>query len=405
MRTQAKHTKAYSILSVGLLALSMSACGGSTQPPPAPPPTPMASAAPSAAPIASTPAPAPTPAPTAAAPAEPPHRGPHHHPMMGMIVAELDQLSLKPEQKVVVDGIKADFDKMPEATKEAHAQLVKDLADGAAAGKLDKTKIAADQKKLTQTIESTAAKAQEDANKLHKTLDTEQRKKLVELVRAKGKEMDEHMKAEWAEHEKGGHGPMGKPGDKPPAGPAGKPGDKPPAGPAGKPGDKPPAGPAGKPGDKPEPSPAGKPGEPAKSEPGKGEHAHGDHEKGEHGHMGPHPMMGDHGRLDKLAEEIGLTAEQKEKLQGKLEAGMKGEMGKMKDHHAGMQKHMKSIADAFESEKFDAKKAGIGEHADDMVKMMTDMQIRFIEAVLSVITPEQRAKFAEHVRQQADAHE
>jgi Spy/CpxP family protein refolding chaperone len=269
--------------------------------------------------------------------------------MMGMIIAELDQLSLKPEQKTVVDGIKADFDKMPEATKEAHAQLVKDLADGAAAGKLDKAKIAADQKKLTQSIESTAAKAQEDANKLHKTLDADQRKKLVELVRAKGKEMDEHMKAEWAEHEKGGHGPMGKPGE--------------------------------------------------------GEHAHGDHEKGEHGHMGPHPMMGDHGRLDKLAEEIGLTAEQKEKLQGKLEAGMKGEMGKMKDHHAGMQKHMKSVADAFESEKFDAKKAGIGEHADDMVKMMTDMQIRFIEAVLSVITPEQRAKFAEHLRQHADAHD
>jgi len=297
--------------------------------------------------------------------------------MMGMIIAELDQLSLKPEQKTVVDGIKADFDKMPEATKEAHAQLVKDLADGAAAGKLDKAKIAADQKKLTQSIESTAAKAQEDANKLHKTLDADQRKKLVELVRAKGKEMDEHMKAEWAEHEKGGHGPMGKPGE------AGEHAHH-----------------MGKPGEKPEAGPAGKPGEP-----GKGEHAHGDHEKGEHGHMGPHPMMGDHGRLDKLAEEIGLTADQKEKLQGKLEAGMKGEMGKMKDHHAGMQKHMKSIADAFESEKFDAKKAGIGEHADDMVKMMTDMQIRFIEAVLSVITPEQRAKFAEHLRQHADAHD
>ncbi len=308
--------------------------------------------------------------------------------MMGMLVSSLDQLSLKPEQKTVVDGIKSDFEKMPEAMKEARAQFVKDLADGAAAGKLDKTKLSGDQKKLTQAAQSSSAKAQEDANKLHKTLDADQRKKLVELVRAKGKEMDEHMKAEWAEHEKG-HGPEGKPAEHE----KGEHGHH-----MGKPGDKnapPPPAAAGKPGDKsappPPPAAAGKP-----AEPEKGEHAH-----GERGHMGPH-SMGDHARLDKLAEELGLTAEQKEKLKAKLEGSMKGEMGKMKEHHGNMQKHMKAVADAFESEKFDAKKAGIGEHSDEMIKVMTDMQIRFIEAILSVITPEQRAKFAEHIRQHAD---
>jgi len=279
---------------------------------------------------------------------------------MGMLLADLDQVGIKPEQKTVIDGIKADLEKLPESAKEAHAQLVKDLADGAAAGKLDKAKIAADQKKLTQAAESNVAQMQDDANKLHKTLDAEQRKKLVELMRAKGKEMDEHMKGE-----KGEHGPMGKPGEHGPVG---------------------------------EHGPMGKPGEHEK-----GEHGHGgkpgekgEHEKGEPGHMGHHPM------LDKLGEELALTADQKEKLKTKLDAVMKGEMGKMKEHHAAMQKQMKAIGDAFESEKFDAKKAGIGAHADEMVKKMTDAKIAFIEAVLSVLTPEQRAKFAEHIRQHAD---
>jgi len=296
---------------------------------------------------------------------------------MGMLVADLDQVGIKPEQKPAIDAIKADLEKLPDSTKEAHSQLVKDLADGVAAGKIDKAKVAADQKKLTQDANASSAMVQDDANKLHKTLDAGQRKKLVELVRAKGKEMDEHMKA-MGEHAKGDHGP----GDK---GPAGKPAGEHEHGPAGKPGEKGPAGMAG--------------------DHDKGEHGHmghGDHDKGEHGHMGP-GMMGDpDARLDKLAEELGLTPEQKEKLKTKLAAVMKGEMGKMKEQHAAMQKSMKAIADAFESEKFDAKKLGLGTHAADMVKRMTDGKTLFIETVLSVLTPEQRAKFAEHIRQHAD---
>src|SRR5664280_1363303 len=316
MRIYQAKNQFHSILGAGLLAAMLTACGGTQEAAPvAPTPAPVAAMpAPSAAPVApSAVAPAATAAPVAAAPAE--HHGyKSHHPMVGMLVAELAQVGIKPEQKAAVDVAEADLEKLGDATKEAQTQLGNDIADGATAGKLDKGKIDADVKKLTQAAESTAAGAQDAVNKLHKALDAAQRKKLVELMHAKGKDHEEHMKAEM-----------------------------------------------------------------------------GDHAKGEYGHM-----------MDKMGEQLGLTPEQREKLKAKMEAGMKAEMGKMKEHQAGMQKRMKALGDAFESEKFDAKKAGVGEHSGEMVKMMTGGRIRFVEAMLSVLTPEQRSKFAEHVRHHVD---
>ncbi len=336
MRVYQSKTQISSILCAGLLAAMLSACGGQPQAPAAAP-SPVASApvaampAPSAAPVVASAAPAPAPAP-AAAPAE--HHGHKSgHPMVAMLVGDLAQVGIKPEQKAAVDAILADLEKLGDAGKEARTQLSNDLAEGAAAGKLDKAKIDADTKKLTQAADASTATMQDDLNKLHKTLDAAQRKKLVELMRAKGKEHEEHMKAEMGEHDKGPHG---------------------------------------------------------------------DHDKGPHGDHGPMVPMDNHGPMDKMGEQLGLTPDQKEKLKGKMEAGMKAEMAKMKEQHAGMEKRMKAVGDAFETDKFDAKKAGVGEKGGEMVKMMVGGKIRMVEAVLSVLTPEQRAKFAEHLRAHGD---
>jgi Spy/CpxP family protein refolding chaperone len=258
--------------------------------------------------------------------------------MIGLLMVDAPELGLKPEQKTAVDAIKADLAKAEDAPKAEKDQLKADITAGVAAGKLDKAKLDADTKKLVQTSASTAAAIQDAVNKLHKTLDAEQRKKLVEHLRKQAEAMKEHM---------GGHGP--------------------------------------------------------------GPHESGKAEGHEHAKDHPGPggmgMMGPHEGMQKLEEQLGLSAEQKEKLKTKLQAAMKAEMDARKQHQEAMHKRMTAIADAFAGDKFDAKKAGVAEHMGDMVKMMTKNRIQFVEAVLSVLTPEQRTKFAEHVKQHSEPGE
>jgi len=64
-------------------------------------------------------------------------------------------------------------------------------------------------------------------------------------------------------------------------------------------------------------------------------------------------------------------------------------------------KHMDAIGTAFEGDKFDAKKAGVGADAPDMLKTMATAKVQFVEAVLSVLTPEQRPKLAAHLKAHA----
>ena len=105
--------------------------------------------------------------------------------------------------------------------------------------------------------------------------------------------------------------------------------------------------------------------------------------------------------LEKLSAELALTPEQREKLRTKLEAQMKAQEGAMKAQKATSEKHMKQIGDAFEGDKFDAKKVGVGQHAPEMAKTMATNHVTFAETVLGVLTPEQRAKFATHLREHA----
>lgn len=107
------------------------------------------------------------------------------------------------------------------------------------------------------------------------------------------------------------------------------------------------------------------------------------------------------GKMKMLSDTLGLTPEQTDKLKAKMKDVMKGQMATMKTNMGAMHKHMKEIADAFESDKFDAKKVGVGKNAPEMARTMAKHRIQFVETVLAVLTPEQRAKFAEHVREHA----
>jgi len=213
-------------------------------------------------------------------------------------------------------------------------------------------------------------------NRLYKTLEPEQRKKLVEAIKEHGKQMHEHMLAmEHGEHggpgDHGEHGPgMGGPGHE--HGEHGGPGHE--------------HGPG--------------PGAPGAAGPGPGgEHGPGMGGPGHEHEMGPGMHGG--GPLEKLSEELALTPEQKEKLKTKLEAQMKAQQAAMKSKMDAGMKHLEAIGTAFEGDKFDAKKAGVGSMGPDMIKAMAKNRVDFVQTVLGVLTPEQRAKFAEHVRAHA----
>ena len=261
--------------------------------------------------------------------------------MAEMFIMSLGSLELKPEQKTAVDGIEGDLEKLSDASKEPRAKLGADVADGVAAGKLDHKKTDADIAALVTAVTATVPSIQDAMNHLYKVLDADQRKKLVETMHAKGKEMHEHVgmpERDGKEHEHEGKGPEGH-----------------------------------------------------KHE-GK-EHEH-EHQGKEHEHMGEGPLM-------KLSEELALTPEQKEKLHTKLEGLMKANHAAMKTKMEAGEKHMEAVGAAFAGDKFDAKQAGVGTHAPEMTKVMATQRVQFVETVLGVLTPEQRVKFAAHVKEHA----
>ncbi|MEI9941119.1 MAG: Spy/CpxP family protein refolding chaperone [Pseudomonadota bacterium] len=323
--------------------LPLFACGGSepapevAAPPPPPPPV-TASAAPA-------PPPAPPPVASAAVEAPPAPSKPkfnhHHHPVVALFLMSLDSLELSADQKTTIDGIKADLAKHAEAAKEPREKLEADVAAGVLAGKLEQPKVDADIRAMSAAMAATQPAIQDDMNRLHQALTAEQRKKLIETTREKGKEMHEHG---MAMHEHGGKG-----------------------------------------------------GEHEHEHGGKGgehEHEH-DSKGGEHEHDGKGMWQGP---LAKLGEELALTPEQAAKLHTKVEALVKAQQATMKSKMAATEKHLAAVAAAFESDKFDAKKAGVGTQAADLVSSVASERVQFVEAVLSVLTPEQRPKFLAHVQ-------
>jgi Spy/CpxP family protein refolding chaperone len=328
------------------------------------------------------------------APAPPPAPPRRHHPgMAALFFSSMGSVNLKPEQKTAVDAIEADLEKIGASHKDAGQKLMNDIADGAAAGKIDRKKTDADVRELTKAVQATIPAIQDAVTRLYNTLDAEQRKTLVAAIRSHADEMHEHgMMGEHEHGMMGGHehgmtggaqGPGMMGGQGPGAMGGQGPGTMGGQGPGMMGGKGPGGGPPAAPGT------AGGAAPPGTNAPAGGM---GDH----HGHEGG-PMM-----LEKLSAELALTPEQLDKLRPKLEAQMKTQEAAMKAKKATSEKHMKQIGDAFEGDKFDAKKVGVGQYAPDMAKTMATNHVTFAETILGVLTPEQKAKFATHLREHAE---
>jgi Spy/CpxP family protein refolding chaperone len=109
----------------------------------------------------------------------------------------------------------------------------------------------------------------------------------------------------------------------------------------------------------------------------------------------------ENGRLSTLTRELGLTADQVDKIRANLADGTKA--APRRDPQA-IASRLNAFGDAFRSETFDARALQTGTASSPVVEWGAAGLARFVEAASSVLTQDQRAKLAQKLREHA-AHD
>jgi Spy/CpxP family protein refolding chaperone len=288
------------------LALAASACQS----------TPNA-ASPTATPVAVAP-PGAQPSSPAAAPEQgeaDEHRQHHHGGVVALLAMSLQDLNLSPDQKTAVEKIRADLVAKMEPARSAGQDLASALADGVAAGSVDRAKADAAIDKLVAQVQAAQGSSVDAMNQLHAALTPAQRAALVDKVQ-------EHFE-KWKEAN--GH-----------------------------------------------------------------EDQDGQHRSG--------PMLG-------LVKDLSLSQSEaqqiKESYRNLLKASAPPAGGP--DHqHKDIADPLQALATAFKADSFDAHAlAGAGTAGGHMAKWGATRMARFLEAAAPVLTPDQRAKLAQLIRDRA----
>ena len=101
-------------------------------------------------------------------------------------------------------------------------------------------------------------------------------------------------------------------------------------------------------------------------------------------------------RLAHLKETLKLTDDQVTKIQ----AALKASAPKDKPDWSEVEKHMDAFEKAFEADKFDAKTLTTANAANTHIARWGEGRlVRFVEAVVPVLTPDQQKQFAEHLKE------
>jgi Spy/CpxP family protein refolding chaperone len=106
-------------------------------------------------------------------------------------------------------------------------------------------------------------------------------------------------------------------------------------------------------------------------------------------------------RVKALGQKLQLTPDQEQKLKPKLEPQFQAQAGALKERLSFLATQLSVLADAFLTDKFDAKQVGVGVHAPDLVLALAKNRLEFVKTLLPVLTPEQCTKFAEELRARA----
>jgi Spy/CpxP family protein refolding chaperone len=124
----------------------------------------------------------------------------HHHGGIGALIAmSLKDLDLTAEQRTAIDKIKTDLEAKMEPAKAAGKDVATALADGVAAGKVDRKKVEAAIGKMATQIDATQPASLDALNQLHAALTPEQRTALSDALvahYAKWREAQGHDEAD-----------------------------------------------------------------------------------------------------------------------------------------------------------------------------------------------------------------
>jgi Spy/CpxP family protein refolding chaperone len=237
------------------------------------------------------------------------HRYHHHGGVTLFIAMSLDTLGVSPEQRAAVEKIRTDLHAQMGPARTAEQNLAVTLADGLAAGHIDRAQVDAAVARVTAAA-ATVHEASADAlNELHAALTPPQRAALVDKV-----------ESHWAVWQKANAEEAGS-------------------------------------------------------------------------------ANRDDGQLATLATDLGLTQDQVDKIRAGLGEAMK--VAPRLDPQE-ISAHLRALGDAFRSEKFDAKglpdASGANAH---LVGWGASHMAHFVEAVTPVLTPDQRTKLAERLREHA----
>jgi Spy/CpxP family protein refolding chaperone len=107
------------------------------------------------------------------------------------------------------------------------------------------------------------------------------------------------------------------------------------------------------------------------------------------------------GRIAHVQKELGLSQDQVDKIKAGYTAQMASVQGKFDPAEADA--HMKAFGSAFVAEQFDAKSLGTADATNaHLATWGATRMVRFYETVTPTLTPEQRTKLADIVRQHAN---
>jgi Spy/CpxP family protein refolding chaperone len=234
------------------------------------------------------------------------HHRHHHHGGVAMFIhMAIDTLGAAPEKKAQLDKIQADLFTAMGPARDANRAVLSTLADGVAAGTIDKAKVDAAVAKQQAASAGVHAATIDALNALHTLLSPEERAALIDKVKAHA--------AVWKKVN-------------------------------------------------------------ADEDPGS-------KDKGTH--------------LAKLTEMLSLTPDQVDKISTALKLN-----APPKPDSSALDAHLTALETAFNAPTFDAKTLATANAANGHIaKYGTARMVRFYEIVTPLLTPEQRTKFADHLKQ------